>query len=167
MNRPKHNDPLKLCIAVYLSLFAAVISGSDGRCPCESQELCTQNHFENHREVTVISEKKSDFTRWTWDGINNVISSGEDNPELMCYTHSKQANYGVLVKMPADTTINKVDFDKWVDDSLKKANRNFAEIIAVDLLDFLDDCHDDEITEQRVINLTQGFVEASMFPVEL
>ncbi|CAC5394728.1 CTBS [Mytilus coruscus] len=137
-------------------------------CPCESQSLCRINHFTNHREVTVITEKKSDFKKWTWEGLHNVIhvvngTDSEDEADLMCYTHSKKANYGILVRMPYSVEMTKSDFDTWVNNSIKRAKKMYAEIIAVDLLTIVGNCHMDEDHAQIAFNFTNAFAKRVHF----
>ena len=48
-------------------------------------------------QVTVVTEGKTDFKKWAWEGIHNVINAAKtDNSKLMCYAHSKKSNYGIL-----------------------------------------------------------------------
>lgn len=158
---------MKSCL-YYLCIFVlcesiSMIRGLDSvqpqqPCPCDSAELCNQSYLPNHIEVTVITEKQSNYKKWSWDGIHNVIHVGEtDDPQLMCYAHSKKANYGIMVTMPGNGQITSTDFDKWMNDSIDRAVKSYAKIIAVDLLGLVGNCNMDESHGKNVVDLTSGF----------
>lgn len=131
-----------------------------GGCPCESTDLCRIQNFSRQKEVTVVTEGKTDFKKWAWEGIHNVINAAKtDNSKLMCYAHSKKSNYGILEKIPSNDTITKTELDTWMNNVIQRANKIYADFIVVDLLDLVGNCFMSLEHGERVINLTKGFAK--------
>ena len=127
-------------------------------CPCESTDLCRINYLSRQKEVTVVTVGKTDFKKWSWDGINNVINTAKtDDSKLMCYAHSKKANYGILVKLPSNDIITTTELNTWMENVTQRANKIYADFIVVDLLDLVGNCYMSVEHGKRVVNLTKGF----------
>ena len=59
--------------------------------------------------------------------------------------------------MPHNESISGSEFDAWMNESVKRASNIFAEIIAVDLLDLIGDCHKEEEYGEKVTKMVAGF----------
>lgn len=58
--------------------------------------------------------------------------------------------------MPGNEDIKSLTFENWVNNSVDQIKRNYAEILAVNLLELVGNCHMDEIHGDRVVNLLTG-----------
>ncbi|XP_045174890.2 di-N-acetylchitobiase-like [Mercenaria mercenaria] len=103
------------------------------------------------KETLVITNRDSDYKMWMWDSLTAVIEWNDDlnstlTDELMCYAHSKGKKYGFYVKQ-FPTPDHATDVSAEI--SYKR-----ADLVAVNLIDYLHNCDYAAAHAQEIANYT-------------
>lgn len=146
-----------LLLLTLTALCVTIGADTDCSCNCKDAEHCTVGNYAapSIQVIATTQQRSSTYQFWDWEHINLALSTGDIQKDLMCYAHSKNKKYGVIVKAQVNTNFftttletNKTDnsthyetktnFLWWISKNVvQKLKCKTVDVLTLDMLDLL------------------------------
>ncbi|KAL4225496.1 hypothetical protein ACF0H5_016186 [Mactra antiquata] len=150
-------------LLLYLCLYAFAADEEQKRkCPCDDAKNCNPitDWDPKKQEVVVISNQSMSYTLWKTDAFTSVIEwNYQLNDNVMCYTHSVGKKYGTYKNIKTlSFDSSDADVQTFVKTHREYVQMQFADMLALDLIDLLGKCDNAGQHVDGIINVTTAVI---------
>ncbi|XP_062510251.1 di-N-acetylchitobiase-like isoform X1 [Corticium candelabrum] len=123
-----------------LLVFFTFLSYASASCPCSDESHCQPIASPPKQEIFAFSTEPNNWRQYDWSKVTTVaLFRNPNDPELMCYAHSKGARVVLRGLFSVAKLTNKTERDLWLKTQVEMAKEYHMDGINIDIEDPISD----------------------------